>query len=133
MTYLLDTNACITLLNRTNSPLVDRFRATLPSRIRLCSVVKMELLAGARKSNNPAANLQKLRRFFSPIKSLPFEDGCAEQAGSIRAELERLGTPIGPMDTLIAGIALHYEVTLVSQNLQEFSRVPGLTLVNWED
>ena len=132
MNYLLDTNACIALLNRTSSPLIDRFRTIPPSRVRLCSVVKMELLAGARKSSNPAANLQKLRRFFGPIKSLPFDDGCAEQAGSIRAELERLGTPIGPMDTLIAGIALHYEVTLVSRNLQEFSRVPGLSLENWE-
>ncbi len=132
MTYLLDTNACIALLNRSSLSLADRFRSTPPSQVRLCSIVKMELLAGARKSRSPAANLQKLRRFFAPIKSLPFDDGCAEQAGLVRAELERLGTPVGPMDTLIAGTALHYEVTLITRNLQEFIRVAGLSLENWE-
>ncbi len=93
---LTNTNACIRLLNRSSSALVQRFRETPPSRVRLCAVVKAELLYGARKSHKSAENLQKLKRFFAPIKSLPFDDACAEQAGQIRAELESNGTPLGP-------------------------------------
>ena len=132
MIYLLDTNACIRLLNRSQPALIERFRATPPSRLRLCAVVKMELLTGARKSLKAAANLQKLRRFFGPLKSLPFDDACAEQAGQIRSELERVGTPLGPMDLLIAATALEFGATLITHNAREFSRVPGLSLEDWE-
>lgn len=132
MIYLLDTNACIRLLNRSHSALSERFRGTPPSRVRLCAVVKAELLYGARRSQKAGANLQKLKRFFAPIKSLPFDDACAEQAGQIRAELENQGTPLGPMDLLIAATALHFGATLVSHNTSEFSRVAGLSLEDWE-
>ena len=128
MIYLLDTNACIRLLNRSNSSLIQRFSDTPP---RAC-VVKAELLYGARKSHKAAANLQKLKRFFAPIKSLPFDDACAEQAGQIRAELESHGTPLGPMDLLIAATAVQFGATLVTQNTNEFSRVAGLSLEDWE-
>lgn len=132
MIYLLDTNACIRLLNRSKENLAARFRATPPSRVRLCSIVKMELLSGARKSLKVAERLQKLRRFFAPIKSLPFDDACAEQAGTIRAELERAGLVLGPMDLLIAATALEFGATLVTHNAREFSRVPGLRWADWE-
>ena len=132
MIFLLETNACIRLLNRYNSALIQRFRDTPPSRVRLCAVVKAELLCGARKSHKAAANLQKLKRFFAPIKSLPFDDACAEQAGRIRAELESQGTPLGPMDLLIAATAVQFDATLVTHNTNEFSRVAGLILEDWE-
>lgn len=132
MIYLLDTNACIRLLNRSSSTLVQRFRETPPSRVRLCAVVKAELLYGARKSHKSAENLQRLKRFFAPIKSLPFDDACAEQAWQIRAELESNGTPLGPMDLLIAATALQFGTTLVTHNTGEFCRVAGLNLEDWE-
>lgn len=132
MIYLLDTNACIRLLNRSSSALSQRFRDTPPSRVRLCAVVKAELIYGARKSQKSAENLQKIKRFFAPIKSLPFDDACAEQAGQIRAELESNGTPLGPMDLLIAATALQFGATLVTHNTGEFCRVAGLNLEDWE-
>ena len=92
----------------------------------------MELLSGARKSQKAADTLQKLRRFFAPLKSFPFDDACAEQAGSIRAELERVGAPLGPMDLLIAATALEFGATLITHNHREFSRVPGLQWEDWE-
>ncbi|MHB2019454.1 MAG: type II toxin-antitoxin system tRNA(fMet)-specific endonuclease VapC [Candidatus Xenobia bacterium] len=132
MNYLLDTNACIRLLNGTSPRLAEKFRSQSPSRIRLCSIVKVELCYGAFKSQQPAEMQRKLRRFFAPLKSLPFDDDCAEQAGTLRVELGRLGTPIGPNDLLIAATALAYEVTLVTHNTREFSRVQGLSFEDWE-
>jgi tRNA(fMet)-specific endonuclease VapC len=132
MIYLLDANACIRLLNGTSPPLIARFRAAVPSRIRLCSVVKTELIFGAHKSLNAAAALQKLRRFFGPMKSLPFDDACAEHAGRIRADLERVGAMLGPMDLLIAATALEFNATLVTHNIREFGRVIGLHYEDWE-
>lgn len=132
MKYLLDTNACILLLNRASSRLADRFRQASPSRLRLCSIVKAELLYGARKSVRPVEMEQKLRRFFAPLKSLPFDDQCAQWAGTLRSEMERSGTAIGPNDLLIAATTLAFDVTLITHNVREFGRVPGLRLEDWE-
>jgi len=130
--WVLDTNACIRVLNNTSAALVKRMRNTDPAHIALCSVVKAELLYGARKSSRRADNLRLLERFFMPLTSLPFDDVCAEQYGVIRTELETAGTPIGPNDLMIAATALANDATLVTHNLQEFARVPGLRLEDWE-
>jgi len=130
--WVLDTNACIRVLNNTSAALVKRMRGTDPAHIALCSVVKAELLYGARKSSRRADNLRLLERFFMPLTSLPFDDVCAEQYGVIRTELETAGTPIGPNDLMIAATALANDATLVTHNLQEFARVPGLRLEDWE-
>lgn len=132
MVWVLDTNACIRVLNNTSAALVKRMRNTDPAHIALCSVVKAELLYGARKSSRRADNLRLLERFFMPLTSLPFDDVCAEQYGVIRTELETAGTPIGPNDLMIAATALANDATLVTHNLQEFARVPGLRLEDWE-
>ena len=132
MVWALDTNACIRVLNNTSAALVKRMRGTDPAHIALCSVVKAELLYGARKSSRRADNLRLLDRFFMPLTSLPFDDACAEQYGVIRTELETAGTPIGPNDLMIAATALANDATLVTHNLQEFARVPGLRLEDWE-
>ena len=84
MMFLLDTNACIKLLNGTSSRLEERFRQTHPSQLRLCSVVKSELIYGARKSHRVADNLRLLTTFFGPLQSLPFDDSCAAVAGRAR-------------------------------------------------
>ena len=92
--YLLDTNACIRILNDASSPLIQRLANHAPSEIRLCSIVKAELLYGARHSQRVAENLNILARFFAPFVSLPFNDRCAGQYGQIRAELAQVGTLI---------------------------------------
>ena len=132
MVWVLDTNACIRVLNGTSDALVERMRCTDPAHIALCSVVKAELLYGARKSSRRADNLRLLDRFFMPLTSLPFDDACADQYGVIRTELETAGTPIGPNDLMIAATALANDATLGTHNLQEFARVPGLRLEDWE-
>src|SRR6266540_4331364 len=92
--YLLDTNACIRILNGTSPSLIDHLRAVPRSLVRLSSVVKAELLYGARKSTRIAENLRLLERFFDTIATLPFDDRCAEEYGLLREELDRAGTPI---------------------------------------
>lgn len=132
MPWLLDTNACIRILNGTSERLAARLRGHDPSDLRLCSVVKAELLYGARRSRRMPQNLEVLRRLFATFASLPFDDRAAEHYGLIRADLERAATPIGPNDLLIAAIARASEVTLVTRNTREFSRVVGLTIEDWE-
>lgn len=131
--FLLDTNACIRVLNRSSEALVARLKEHDPTEIRLCSVVKAELVYGALRSSRSAANLRLLRRFFEPFVSLPFDDSCCESYGSIRRELEATGTPIGPNDLMIAAVAVAHGLTLVTHNLKEFSRVVGLELADWEE
>ena len=104
-----------------------------PSEIALCSVVKAELLYGTRNSKRVEENLKLLDQFFTPLTSLPFDDRCAEEYGIIRAQLAAQGSPIGPNDLLIAAIARTHDVTLVTHNTKEFSRITGLRLTDWED
>lgn len=131
--FLLDTNACIRVLNGSSDRLIGRLREHRPSELRLCSVVKAELSYGARKSSDPARNLRLLERFFDPFTSLPLDDRCADAYGAIRHELERSGLPIGANDLLIAATAVAHEAVLVTHNVREFGRVPGLRLEDWED
>ncbi|MBT9586310.1 type II toxin-antitoxin system VapC family toxin [bacterium] len=126
MSYLLDTNICIAFLNGTDPALRDRLMAMDPTSLLLCSVVKAELAFGARKSARVGDNLNRLVQFFHPFHSLPFDDSAAEQYGQIRATLERNGKPIGANDMLIAAIALAHDLTVVTRNVGEFSRVTGL-------
>ena len=130
--YLLDTNACIRILNDSSPPLVQQLARHAPSEIRLCSIVKAELLYGARHSQRVAENLQLLARFFAPFVSVAFDDRSAEQYGQVRAELAQTGTPIGPNDLLIAAIARAYDLTLITHDAVEFGRVSGLRLEDWE-
>ena len=130
--YLLDTNACVHALNNSSPLLVSRLRSHNPSDVRLCSVVKAELLYGARRSSHVSENLRLLRHFFAPFISLPFDDHCVEYYGLVRADLERIGTPIGPNDLMIAATARAHDLVLVTHNTREFSRVLGLQLEDWE-
>lgn len=130
--YLLDTNACIGILKGTSASLTHRLRFVPRTEMRLSSVVKAELLYGARKSGRVADNLRLLEEFFGNVATLPFDDRCAEVYGVIRAELERAGTPIGPNDVLIAATARAHGAVLVTNNVREFSRVAGLRIEDWE-
>lgn len=130
--FLLDTNVCIRLLNQRQPALIQQFQAQRPEDIALCSIVKSELLYGARHSRQVEANLLLLEKFFQPLPSLPFDDRCAAEAGLIRADLAAQGTPIGPNDLLIAATARAYDAVLVTHNTREFARITGLRLVDWE-
>ena len=132
MIYLLDTNVCIRLLNEKHPAIQQHFRSHIPADIALCSVVKAELIAGARRSQRVESNLQLLKAFFAPLMSLPFDDECAEHYGQIHADLSMQGKPIGPNDTLIAAIARAHDATLITHNTGEFGRVAGLRMEDWE-
>ena len=133
MTYLLDTNTWIAYLRRKHPGVVQRIQQD-PTDVALCSVVLAELLYGAYHSGaaNQAANLALVAQIQGQVDSLPFDDKAAEEAGKTRAHLARLGTPIGPHDLMIAAIALANQLILVTHNTNEFSRVPGLKLEDWQ-
>ena len=132
MPYLLDTNACVTHLRSRNALLTRRIQARPNSDLHLCSVVKAELMRGALRSSRPAANRAKVDTFVKPFVSHPFDDDAAEVFARLRFHLESLGTIIGPYDLQIASIALVHGLTVVTHNIAEFSRVPGLTVEDWE-
>jgi tRNA(fMet)-specific endonuclease VapC len=131
--FLLDTNVCIHLLNGRHLHILEKFKNLPPSQILLCSVVKAELMFGARHSSKVEANLQLLNQFFAPLKSLPFDDKAAEEYGVIRADLSKQGKLIGPNDLMIASIAKSFDVVLVTNNIKEFSRITSLRLVDWQE
>ena len=133
MSYLLDTHACIALINGTPAPVRRRLQRTVEDGGEgfTSSVVMFELWYGVDKSSRPQANSERVAIFLSgPVGVLPFDDTDARAAGSIRAALETSGRPIGAYDLLIAGQALSRQLTLVTANVKEFSRIKGL---NWED
>ena len=129
---MLDTNVCILLLNEKHPNVLRHFRKHNPANIALCSVVKAELLYGARRSQRIEPNLRLLSAFFPPLYSFPFDDNCAEHYGQIHAELLNQGKPIGPNDTLIAAIARGNDATLITHNTREFGHVPALRMEDWE-
>ncbi len=129
MRYLLDTNACIALLNGKPPSLVDRVRRHTPSEFGLPSPVTYELYYGAFKSKYTNRNLALLDLIAFEV--VPFDAADARAAGAVRANLEAIGRPIGPLDTLIAGQALARRLILVTANTQEFVRVEGLHCEDW--
>jgi tRNA(fMet)-specific endonuclease VapC len=133
LTYLLDTNVCIRLLNNTSPAVRNRLAVEQPENIYLCTVVQVELYYGAYRSANPEPNIALLERFFSQSSILPLDVRAARITGQLRAQLAALGTPIGPYDLQIAAIALANNLTLVTHNTREFSRVEGLRIEDWEE
>lgn len=131
MIYLLDTNVIITYLNNRSTAIRERLQQIPVQDICVCSVVKAELFYGANKSNNPVKTLFRQKEFLSEFISLPFDDHSAEVYGSIRADLERKGTPIGAYDLQIAAIAIAYNLTLVTHNTREFARIDRLFYEDW--
>ena len=106
MRFLLESNACIGYLTGRSPTIATRLASTPPNDIALCSVVKAELLFGARKSNRVQENVERLSTFFAPFVSFAFDDNAADLYGVIRADLEKQGMPIGPNDLMIAAIAV---------------------------
>lgn len=132
MIYLLDTNVCINVMNARHSNIEQRMRQCSPADIAICSIVKAELLYGARHSQRVEQNLQTLDAFFAPLQSLVFDDASAYHYGLVRSALQRQGKPIGANDMLIAAIALRHDATLITNNTSEFARVTGLRIDDWQ-
>lgn len=132
MSYLLDTNTCIGYLNQSNVSIYNRLNFLSPGEIFLCDIVKFELYYGAYRSSRQQENLETLRVFFSEFVSLPFDGQAAAICGYIRSQLAAQGTPIGAYDLQIAAIALANNLTLVTHNVGEFSRVEKLNIEDWE-
>ena len=129
MRYLLDSNACIALLNNTSPSLQAHMRRHRPSDIGLSAIVTYELYYGAFKSRRMDRNIELLDRLAFEI--VPFDGSDARVAGAIRSEFEAVGRPIGPYDLLIAGQARARGLTLVTANRDEFQRVKNLKCEDW--
>lgn len=133
MPYLLDTNMWIYYLKRSSPMLEAKLREKRPAEIITCSVVKSELMHGAEKYKNRERRLAKVQQTLDPYHSLPFDDAAAVHYAQIRHQLEQRGQTIGPYDLQIAAISVACDLTLVSSNRKEFSRIRGLKLENWLD
>ncbi len=134
MTYLLDTNACIALINNKAPNVRSRLQRALAedAKVLVSSVVAFELWYGVAKSSRPEANARLVDVFFAgPVSLLAFEPEDAKVAGRLRASLEAVGKPIGAYDLLIAGQALRHQLTLITANAREFGRVKGLECQDW--
>ncbi len=130
MKYLLDANAVIALLNDRRSRLAAKVRHHPPNDIGISAIVIHELYFGAFKSGRLADNVNLIDGLYFEV--LDFDKEDARQSGEVRATLKLKGTPIGPYDVLIAGQAISRNLILVTRNVTEFKRVPGLRLENWE-
>jgi tRNA(fMet)-specific endonuclease VapC len=133
-TYLLDTNACIALINGTEINVRRRFKRAVAreSVILLSSIVAFELWYGVAKSRRKDSNTQRLETFLGgPLEWALFDEDDARAAGTVRAELETVGRPVGAYDVLLAGQARRRGATFVTSNTKEFARVKGLKSEDW--
>lgn len=131
MMYMLDTNICIYAMKNKPEKVLQRLREELDAGVCISSITLAELEFGMQHSSDPAKNEQALLRFLIPITVLPFGAIAASEYGEIRACLQSKGTPIGPLDMLIAAHAKSEKLVLVTNNEKEFRRVPDLTVENW--
>lgn len=128
--YMLDTNIVIYVIKRKPIELLDLFNLHA-GQMSISSITLAELLHGAEKSAKPEHNMRQVEDFISRLEVLEYGIKAAAHYGSIRASLERLGTPIGINDLHIAGHARSEGLVLVTNNMREFERVDGLCVENW--
>lgn len=131
MKYMLDTNICIYAIKHKPDVVIKRFLQHDPEEMCVSAVTYAELMHGVEKSMAVEKNHIAMSLFLSPITILEFHTSAAEEYGKIRAELERKGTPIGPMDMLIAGHARSEGLILITNNTREFQRVESLIVEDW--
>jgi len=128
--YILDTNTLIYYF-KGQGQVAQNLANVSAQEISIPTIVLFELQVGIAKSNSPAKRTQQLQELLSRVNLVLFDREAALAAAKIRAELEQQGTPIGQMDVLIAGTAIALQASLVTHNVKEFSRVSGLTIVDW--
>lgn len=131
MSYILDTTTCIYFLNRSSERIISRLKVLSPSDIKLSTITVAELFFGAEKSGARKKNWAVVEDFVGHFELLPFDAKCCQNYAKIRTSLEKSGSPIGPMDLLIASITLAHGLTLVTNNLKEFRRIKSLNVENW--
>jgi tRNA(fMet)-specific endonuclease VapC len=131
MIRLLDTNTCIYFLNRASERIIAQFKRFSPQEVKLSAITVAELYFGAEKSKAKIKNRQTVERFVSAFEAVAFDEKCSKIYAKIRASLEQAGTPIGPMDLLIASISVANGFILVTNNTKEFARIRKLKLENW--
>jgi tRNA(fMet)-specific endonuclease VapC len=130
MPFLLDSNILIYFFKDVGA-VRTHFRQHKDTDIKICTPVLWELMTGAYKAQDGSGQTARLAAVQNRFETLTFDLSAAEHAAKARAHLEALGTPIGPIDTMIAGIALANQLTMVTRNVREFERVPGLQVHNW--
>ena len=130
MIRLLDTNICIYIINKRPPQVAAHFEGLVYGDVAVSSITGAELAFGVAKSGS-ARNQDALEKFLAPLDVLPFDAAAMYAYGTLRAQLQARGQPIGALDTLIAAHALALGATLVTNNLAEFARVPGLACENW--
>jgi tRNA(fMet)-specific endonuclease VapC len=128
---MLDTDTCIAFLKGEVRPPRSRIQAKAIGSCAISSITLAELYAGVAKSEQSHRNADSLERFLAPLQVAPFDRIAAVVYGAIRARLERRGTPIGPMDMLIAAHAMSINVTLVTHNTREYERLADLQVEDW--
>jgi tRNA(fMet)-specific endonuclease VapC len=131
ISHVLDSNAAIALLKRSSAKLAGRLLAQAAGAVAVPTIVAHELYWGAFRSRRVAYNLENLRALAAELPFLDFDANDAFVAGEIRAALASQGSPIGPYDVLIAGQARARGLTVVTNNVREFGRVPGLKVEDW--
>jgi tRNA(fMet)-specific endonuclease VapC len=130
MQFLLDTDTCIYILKQ-NELVIARLLSTAREDVMVSVITEAELRTGAAKSSSPVKSLHAIENFLRPLTVIDFTSDDAIAYATVRAKLERAGTPIGPLDTLIAAQAVARKLTVVSNNEREFRRVAGITVDNW--
>lgn len=128
--FMLDTNICIFTIKNRPEHVRTAFKRS-HGQMCISSVTLMELIYGAEKSLHVQRNLEVVESFAARLEVLDYDNGAAAHTGQLRAELARLGTPIGSYDQMIAGHARSRGLILVSNNTKEFMRVPGLRIEDW--
>lgn len=128
--FVLDTNTLVYFF-RGDGDVAERLLATPPASIGVPTVVVYELEVGLAKSSDPTKRRRQLSALLDVVSVVSFGVDEARAAASARAQLEAAGTPIGPLDTLIAGTALANGGVLITRNVREFGRVQGLRVENW--
>lgn len=131
MLFMLDTNICIYIIKNHPPAVIQKMKQFSPADHAISSITVCELEYGASKSSNPEKNRLTLMKFLTPFEIPPFDQLAAYHYGEIRAVLERGGRTIGAMDMLIAAHARSLSLTLVTNNLRELERAPGLCVENW--
>lgn len=131
MEYLLDTNICIYIIKRKPIGVLEKFKTFPLGSIAISTITLAELHYGIQKSSAPDKNLIAFNQFIIPLEVIDFVYNATIQYGKIRANLEKKGTPIGPLDTLIGAHALSIGATIVTNNVNEFERIEGLKIENW--
>jgi tRNA(fMet)-specific endonuclease VapC len=131
MKLMLDTNICIYLVKEHPPSVIERFATHPVGDIGVSVITLAELECGVSKSSRPARNREALEQFVSPLEVAPFDRDATSAYGRLRSTLEKKGQPIGSMDLLIAAHAIGLDVRLITHNVKEFGKVPGLRIEDW--